>query len=96
MSHIRQVQIKRWLGALLIPGAALAQTFPSKPIRIIVPFAAGGAVDVVARAVGQRMSEQMGNPVIIEDKPGASANLGAEFVAKAQPAGLEPVKAQTT
>ena len=82
----RQSQFKRWLGVLLgaalIPAAVLADTYPSKPIRIVVPFAAGGAVDVVARAVGQRMSEQMGNPVIIEDKPGASANLGAEFVAK--------------
>ena len=75
------------LGALLIPGAVLAQGYPSKPIRIIVPFAAGGAVDVVARAVGQRLSEQMGNPVIVEDKPGASANLGAEYVAKSQPDG---------
>jgi tripartite-type tricarboxylate transporter receptor subunit TctC len=73
--------------ALILQAAALAQPYPAKPIRIIVPFAAGGAVDVVARAVGQRMSEQMGNPVIIEDKPGASANLGAEFVAKAQPDG---------
>jgi tripartite-type tricarboxylate transporter receptor subunit TctC len=85
------LQIKRWLSVLLsvalIPSAALAQTYPTKPIRIIVPFAAGGAVDVVARALGQRMSEQMGNPVIIEDKPGASANLGAELVAKAQPDG---------
>jgi tripartite-type tricarboxylate transporter receptor subunit TctC len=85
------LQIKRWLSvvlsAVLIPGAALAQTYPAKPIRIIVPFAAGGAVDVVARAVGQRMSEQMASPVIIENKPGASANLGAELVAKAQPDG---------
>ena len=86
-----RLQIKRWLSvvlsAVLIPSAALAQTYPAKPIRIIVPFAAGGAVDVVARAVGQRMSEQMASPVIIEDKPGASANLGAELVAKAQPDG---------
>jgi tripartite-type tricarboxylate transporter receptor subunit TctC len=73
--------------ALILPGAALAQPYPAKPIRIIVPFAAGGAVDVVARAVGQRMSEQMGSPVIIENKPGASANLGAEFVAKSRPDG---------
>ena len=86
-----RLQIKRWLSvllsAVLIPSAALAQTYPAKPIRIIVPFAAGGAVDVVARAVGQRMSEQMASPVIIENKPGASANLGAELVAKAQPVG---------
>ncbi len=82
------LRIQKWLvvmlSAALLPGAVLAESYPSKPIRIIVPFAAGGAVDVVARAVGQRMSEQMGSPVIIEDKPGASANLGAELVAKAQ------------
>lgn len=86
-----RLQINCWLGvvlsAVLIPSAALAQTYPAKPIRIVVPFAAGGAVDVVARAVGQRMSEQMASPVIIENKPGASANLGAELVAKAQPDG---------
>jgi len=83
----KRVQIKRWLSALccalILPGIAWAQPYPSKPIRIVVPFAAGGAVDVVARAVGQRLSEQMGNAVIIENKPGASANLGAELVAKA-------------
>lgn len=86
-----RLQIKRWLSvalsAVLVPIAALAQTYPAKPIRIIVPFAAGGAVDVVARALGQRMSEQMASPVIIENKPGASANLGAELVAKAPPDG---------
>ncbi len=93
MKHVTKhtLQIRKWLGVLfcaaMVPAAALAQTYPNKPIRIVVPFAAGGAVDVVARAVGQRMSEQMGNPVIIENKPGASANLGAEQVAKAQPDG---------
>jgi len=84
-------QVKPWCCAIfcaaMLPVAAMAQNYPNKPIRIVVPFAAGGAVDVVARAVGQRMSEQMGNSVIIENKPGASANLGAEFVAKAQPDG---------
>jgi tripartite-type tricarboxylate transporter receptor subunit TctC len=72
--------------ALLAP-AAIAQPYPSKPIRIVVPFAAGGAVDVVARAVGQKMSDQMNNPVVVENRPGASANLGAELVAKAEPDG---------
>ncbi len=84
----RCLQLSSWLclalGAASIPGAALAQAFPAKPVRIVVPFAAGGAVDVVARAIGQHMSEHMRNPVVIENKPGASANLGAELVAKAQ------------
>jgi tripartite-type tricarboxylate transporter receptor subunit TctC len=83
--------MKRWnlLFALLAmpASAAIAQPYPSKPIRIVVPFAGGGAVDVVARALGQRMSEQMGNPVIVDNRPGASANLGADLVAKAEPDG---------
>jgi tripartite-type tricarboxylate transporter receptor subunit TctC len=75
------------LVAALAAPAVMAQGFPSKPIRIVVPFAAGGAVDVVARAVGQRMAEQMGSPVVVDNRPGASANLGAELVAKAAPDG---------
>ena len=66
----------------LVPTQTLAQAYPSKPVHIVVPFAAGGAVDVVARAVGQQMSAQMGVPFVIDNKPGASANLGADFVAK--------------
>ena len=83
-SRIRAVALL--LAALSAP-AALAQGFPSKPLHIVVPFAPGGAVDVVARAVGQRMSDQTKNPVIIDNRPGASANLGAEFVAKSPPDG---------
>ncbi len=63
-------------------GPALAQGYPSKPVHIVVPFAPGGAVDTVARIVGQRLSEQMKTPFIVENKPGADANIGADFVAK--------------
>jgi tripartite-type tricarboxylate transporter receptor subunit TctC len=91
MDKIFWTQSRRLLAALLASALAaplaMAQGFPSKPIRIVVPFAAGGAVDVVARAVGQKMSDQMNNPVIVENRPGASANLGAELVAKAEPDG---------
>jgi tripartite-type tricarboxylate transporter receptor subunit TctC len=66
---------------------AQAQTFPSKPLHVVVPFAAGGAVDTVARVVGQRISEQIGQPVIVDNKPGAHGNIGADFVAKAAPDG---------
>ena len=82
--------MKRILLAMILAalhGAALAQGYPAKPVRIVVPFAAGGAVDTVARIVGQRLSEQMKTPVIIDNKPGADANIGADFVAKSAPDG---------
>jgi tripartite-type tricarboxylate transporter receptor subunit TctC len=75
------------LGAVLSPPAATAQSYPAKAIRVVVPFAAGGAVDTVARVVGQRVSEQVGQPVLVENKPGGHANIGADFVAKAPPDG---------
>jgi tripartite-type tricarboxylate transporter receptor subunit TctC len=72
--------------ACALPAApAVAQDFPSKPIRIVVPFSAGGGVDTLARMVGQRLSEQVGQPVIIENKPGAGGNIAAGYVAT-QPA----------
>jgi tripartite-type tricarboxylate transporter receptor subunit TctC len=76
------------LGAVaLLAASAQAQPFPSKPIKIVVPFAAGGAVDVVARVVGQRVSEQVNQPVIVDNKPGGHANIGADLVAKSPPDG---------
>jgi len=66
---------------------AAAQTFPSKPIRMIVPYAPGGATDVLARPIAQRLSEQVGQPVIVENRPGANATIGADHVAKSPPDG---------
>ena len=64
-----------------------AQTYPSKPIHIIVPYPAGGTSDILARTIGQRLSESLGQPVIVENKPGANGNVGAELVAKGAPDG---------
>jgi tripartite-type tricarboxylate transporter receptor subunit TctC len=63
--------------------AALAQTFPAKPVRIIVPQTPGGASDALARIVGQKLSEKWGQPVVIENRPGAGGNIGMDAVAKA-------------
>ena len=61
--------------------------YPSQPVHIVVPFAAGGATDVTARIIGQKMAEEWGATVIVENKPGATGSIAAEYVAKAKPDG---------
>ena len=73
------------LGTAVHP--ASAQNFPVKPIRFVVPLAAGGPGDVLARAIGQKLSERVGQPVVIDNRPGANTNVGTELVAKAPPDG---------
>ncbi len=75
------------LGAALAFGQAQGQTFPSKPIKIVIPFVAGGASDIVGRAIGSKFQEILGQPAVVENKPGANGAIAAEFVAKAEPDG---------
>ena len=75
------------MSTLTLMQGASAQTYPTKPIHLIVPYPAGGGTDFFARLVGQKMSELMGQPIVVENKPGAATNLGADFVAKAPPDG---------
>ena len=70
-----------------VAGGAAAQGFPAKTVRIIVGFPAGGATDIATRAVAQKLTENMGQQVIVENRPGAASNIGAEFVARSVPDG---------
>jgi tripartite-type tricarboxylate transporter receptor subunit TctC len=67
--------------------SAMAQAYPSKPISLVVPFPTGGTTDVLARALADKLSQTLGQPVIVESKPGAGATIGADYVAKAKPDG---------
>jgi tripartite-type tricarboxylate transporter receptor subunit TctC len=75
--------------ALLLWGttSAFAQSFPSKPIRIVIPFVAGGPSDTVGRAIGSKFQEFLGQPAVVENRPGANGSIAAEFVAKSDPDG---------
>ena len=83
--------MKRWLvalAALLLPLCAAAQVqYPTRPVKLVVPFPPGGSTDVVARLLGNKLADSLGQPVVIENRPGAGAALGTEVVAKAPPDG---------
>jgi tripartite-type tricarboxylate transporter receptor subunit TctC len=77
-----------WVAVLMAPAAhAQAPAYPVKPIRVIVPFTPGTGIDILARTVGPRLAERLGNAVVIDNRPGASGNIGNDVVAKAAPDG---------
>lgn len=88
MSINRRQLLASSAAALAVAGLpAHAQTFPNKPLKIIVPYPPGGSSDIIARAISQPLSDSLGQPVIVENRPGANGNLGADLVAKSAPDG---------
>jgi tripartite-type tricarboxylate transporter receptor subunit TctC len=73
--------------ALAAPSIVIAQAWPTKPIRFIVPYPPGGTSDILARTIGQKLGDALGQTIVVENKPGANGNVGADFVAKAAPDG---------
>ena len=71
----------------LFPALVAAQSYPAKPVRLVVPFPAGGATDIFARVLSQKLGEKLGNAVVVENRPGAGGTIGADLVAKALPDG---------
>ncbi|OYW10238.1 MAG: transporter [Rhodospirillales bacterium 12-71-4] len=87
---MRSIRIDRrglLAAAALAPWPAAAQAWPTRPLRLVVPFPPGGLVDVLARAISQRLTERLGQPVVVENRAGAGGNIGADVVAKAAPDG---------
>ena len=84
---IKQLMAGIALAAAALCGPAQAQNYPSKPITIVVPFAPGGATDIMARTLAERLNKRLGQPVIVENKPGAGTMIASEHVARAQPDG---------
>ena len=85
------------VAGLALSGAAVAQPWPARPLTLVVPFAPGGITDILARSLGQKLTDAWGQQVVIENKPGANSQIGAELVAKAPPDGYTLlVSADTT
>jgi tripartite-type tricarboxylate transporter receptor subunit TctC len=91
-------QALKWIAIALIftNAEAYAQNFPSKSVRLVAPFSTGGALDLIARSVGQKLSEGLGRPVIVDNKAGASGAIGSEFVARSAPDGYTLLLGATT
>ena len=84
------------VAALLLPATAIAQSYPVKPVRIVVGFAPGGGVDMSARAVGKYLGDAVGQSIIVDNRPGAAGNIGAAHVAKSTPDGYTLLMSNST
>src|SRR5258707_15803806 len=75
------------IAAALLPAPAAAQEYPSRPVLFVVPYAAGGGTETMARLLGRRLEQRLGKPFVIDNRPGAGTAIGASFVAKSAPDG---------
>lgn len=83
----RSISCLLWILAAALPPAAQSQSYPSKPIRVIVPYPAGNTADISARLIGQKLTERFGQQIIVDNRPGASGQLGLDIAARATPDG---------
>src|SRR6266851_5030553 len=95
-SGLRRAALAAFALLAMLAASASAQTWPTRPIRLIVPFAAGGANDIVARLIQPDLEKALGQPIIIENKPAATGIVGTDLVAKAPPDGYSLLMAFTT
>jgi tripartite-type tricarboxylate transporter receptor subunit TctC len=76
------------IAALLVSTGAVAQAYPTKPVRIVLAYASGGPTEFLARAVGEKASQRLGQPILVEPRPGANERVATEYVSKLPPDGL--------